>query len=140
MRALLARGDRVRVTVRPRTRQDNLLGLDVEQVGCDILDRGQVRSAMAGVERVFHVAGQTSLRASPDALFRVNVEGTRIVMEEALRAGVERVVHTPSVAAIVKAKRATVIASRDPFPRDGARRRRIRRRWARCGSSAIPCG
>lgn len=104
-RALLARGDRVRVTVRSRTRQENLLGLDVEQVACDVLDRRQVRSAMVGVERVFHVAGHTSLRASADALFRVNVEGTRIVMEEALRAGVERVVHTSSVAAIGPAPR-----------------------------------
>jgi dihydroflavonol-4-reductase len=33
-------------------------------------------------------------------MFRVNVDGTRIVMDEALRAGVQRVVYTSSVAAI----------------------------------------
>ena len=60
---------------------------------------------MRGVTRVFHVAGLTSLRASADTLFRVNVDGTRIVLEEALRAGVERVVLTSSVAAIGPAPR-----------------------------------
>ena len=49
---------------------------------------------------MFHVAGLTSLRASRDELARVNVQGTRIVLEEALRAGVERAVYTSSVAAI----------------------------------------
>ena len=43
-----------------------------------------------------HVAA----RARGRALYRVNVEGTRIVLEECLRAGVERVVYTSSVAAI----------------------------------------
>ena len=62
---------------------------------------------MRGVTRVFHVAGLTSLRAGADTLFRVNVDGTRIVLEEALRAGVERVVHTSSVAAIGPAPRGT---------------------------------
>ncbi len=100
VRALLARGDEVRVTVRDRSRLDNLEGLDVETATADILDRRQVRRAMAGVERVFHVAGLTSLRASRETMFRINVEGTRIVLAEALRAGVERVVHTSSVAAI----------------------------------------
>lgn len=105
IRALLERGDAVRTTVRPRSRTDNLIGLDVEQVECDVLDRRQVRRAMRGVDRVFHVAGLTSLRASADLLFRINVEGTRVVMEEALRAGVERAVHTSSFVAIGPAER-----------------------------------
>ncbi len=99
-RALLARGDRVRVTVRPSSILENLEGLDVEQVECDVLDRRQVRRALRGVDRLFHCAGLTSLRASADTHFRVNVQGTRVVMEEALVAGVERVVHTSSFAAI----------------------------------------
>jgi dihydroflavonol-4-reductase len=99
-RALLARGDRVRVTVRPTSVLDNLAGLDAERVECDVLDRRQVRRALRGVDRVFHCAGTTSLRASEERHFRVNVQGTRIVCEEALVAGVERVVHTSSFAAI----------------------------------------
>jgi dihydroflavonol-4-reductase len=60
-----------------------------------------VRRALKGVERVFHVAGRASLRPSEaEELFRVNVEGTRTLLEESLKAGVERVVYTSSVAAI----------------------------------------
>ena len=70
-----------------------------------MLDRRSVRRAMRGVQRVFHVAGLTSLRASADTTFAVNVGGTRIVLEEALRAGVARVVHTSSVAAVGPAPR-----------------------------------
>ena len=55
---------------------------------------------MRGVDRVFHVAGTTSLTLPRERAFAVNVEGTRIVLEEALRADVGRVVYTSSVAAI----------------------------------------
>jgi dihydroflavonol-4-reductase len=66
-----------------------------------VLDRPAVRRAMKGVDRVFHLAGLVSMRpADDDRLFDVNVGGTRIVLEEALRAGVERVVYTSSVAAV----------------------------------------
>ena len=61
-------------------------GLDVHQVRADILDRRAVRRAMAGVERVFHVAGTTDLRASRVRVFSIAVEGTRIVLKEALQA------------------------------------------------------
>ncbi len=99
-RLLVERGDRVRVTVRDRSRLDNLEGLDVERVTCDVLDRRAVRRALRGADRLFHIAGMTSLRANRETVFRVNVQGTRTVLEEALRAGVERVVHVSSVAAI----------------------------------------
>ncbi len=104
-RLLVERGDRVRVTVRPLSRVEQLEGLDVEQVRADVLDRASMRRALRGVTRVFHVAGLTSLRAGADTLFRVNVDGTRIVLEEALRANVERAVLTSSVAAIGPAPR-----------------------------------
>ena len=104
-RALVERGDQVRVAVRGTSRTDNLEGLEAERVVCDVLDRRSVRRALKGAERLFHVAGLTSLRAPRDRLIAVNVTGTRIVMEEALRAEVQRVVHTSSVAAVGPAPR-----------------------------------
>jgi dihydroflavonol-4-reductase len=104
-RLLVARGDAVRVLVRERSPRDELDGLEVELAYGDVLDRASVRRAMRGVQRLFHVAGITSLRASADRVFAVNVGGTRIVLEEALRAGVARVVHTSSVAAVGPAVR-----------------------------------
>ena len=82
LRLLLERGDTVRATVRVGSNLERLEGLDVECVTCDIFDRQAVRRAMRGVTRVFHVAGVTSLRADSDALFRINVEATRVVLDD----------------------------------------------------------
>jgi dihydroflavonol-4-reductase len=114
-RLLVARGDAVRVLVRERSPRDELDGLDVELAYGDVLDRASVRRAMRGVQRLFHVAGITSLRASADRVFAVNVGGTRIVLEEALRAGVARVVHTSSVAAVGPAVRGSTADEEQVF-------------------------
>ncbi len=53
----------------------------------DINEPRAMRRALRGVDRVFHVAGLTSLRASAEKLHAINVEGTRNVLEECLRAG-----------------------------------------------------
>lgn len=118
-RLLVERGDDVRITVRDRSRLDNVADLDVQRVTCDVTDRRAVRRALTGVDRVFHAAGSTKLRVGLEELFRVNVQGTRVVLEEALRAGVERVVHTSSVAAIGPAERGSTADERQPFSAGG---------------------
>ena len=100
-RLLVERGDDLRLTLRPSSKDENIRDLDVERVECDVRDRRAVRRALKGVDRVFHVAGFASLRpAEAEELFDVNVEGTRTVLEECLRVDVERVVYTSSVVAI----------------------------------------
>jgi dihydroflavonol-4-reductase len=115
-RALVARGDDVRATVRATSRLEPLNALDVETVVADVTDRRAVRRALRGITRVFHVAGTTNLRMSADDLFRINVQGTRTVLEECLRAGVERVVHTSSVGAVGPAPPHGAVDERTTFP------------------------
>lgn len=114
-RALVERGDTVRVAVRHASPLDNLQDLAAEIVTADILDRRAMRRVLKNVDRVFHVAGANSLRAGSDALFRTNVDGTTIVMSEALRAGVERVVHTSSIGAIGPAPRGSTADESQSF-------------------------
>jgi dihydroflavonol-4-reductase len=114
-RALLERGDDLRLTVRAESRMDNLAGLDVEVVRCDALDRRAVRRALRDVDRVFHGVGLTSLRASARRLEEVNVQATRVVLDECLRAGVERVTCTSSVAAIGPAVSGSTADEASPF-------------------------
>src|SRR3954447_18651905 len=116
-RLLVERGDDVRVIVRETTRLGNLDELEVERVTADIHDRAALRKALKGVERVFHAAGLANLRASSDELWHANVEGTRVVLEEALKAGVERAVVTSSVAAVGPAPRGSTADEQQPFPR-----------------------
>jgi dihydroflavonol-4-reductase len=99
-RALVARGDDVRVAVRASSSRDALAGLGVRVVTADVTDRRSMRRALRGVQRVFHAAGTTSLRLEAEAVFRLNALGTRTVLEAALAEGVERAVHVSSVAAI----------------------------------------
>ena len=99
-RLLVERGDEVIVTTRPQSKLGSLADLPLKVVEADVCDRHAVRRAMRGADRVFHLAGTTNLRLSRAQTFAVNLEGTRIVLEEALRAGVERLVYTSSAAAV----------------------------------------
>jgi dihydroflavonol-4-reductase len=100
-RKLVAAGFQVRALVRPGGHRFHLDGLDLEFVGGDIRDAESVRRAMAGIRYVFHVAADYRLWArDPREIFAANVDGTRIIMQEAKRAGVDRVVYTSSVATL----------------------------------------
>jgi dihydroflavonol-4-reductase len=99
--ALIRRGDSVRVLRRANSGLLTLEGLPVEHVVGDILDPQTVECAVQGCDWVFHVAGLSSYwRAKREEIYRVNVDGTRTVLDTCLRAGVQRVVYTSSVAAI----------------------------------------
>ena len=116
VRALAERGDHLRVLLRRGSSLDHLSDLEIERTGGDVTDRRAVRRAMQGIDRVFHLAGTTSMRPqNRDAVFELNVKGTRIVLEEALAAEVERVVHTSSVAAIGPARARGTADESQPF-------------------------
>ena len=101
VRAFLAAGYPVRTLVRTASPRSNLAELEIESLDGDICDANSVARAMAGVRYVAHAAADYRLWArDPDAIVRTNVEGTRTVMQAALRAGVERVVYTSSVATL----------------------------------------
>lgn len=104
-RALAGRGDELRFLGRRGSNFEHLSDLEFERVTGDITDRRAVRRAMKGAERVFHIAGSTSMRAGDrERVFEVNVTGTRNVVEEAMRAEVGQVVHTSSAGAIGPAR------------------------------------
>ncbi len=98
--AVRARGHDVQVLVRPSSPRTNLDPRDTVREG-DLLDRASLAAALKGARFLFHAAADYRLWArNPEEIVRNNVEGTRLVMMEALRAGVERVVYTSSVATL----------------------------------------
>jgi dihydroflavonol-4-reductase len=100
-RALIARGLRVRVLMRPTSPTTNVADLDAEPVPGDMRDEASMRTAMKGVRYFFHVAADYRLWARDmEEIVRNNREGTRTVMEAALAEGVEKVVYTSSVATL----------------------------------------
>jgi dihydroflavonol-4-reductase len=97
---LVARGHDVAAILRPQTPPGALADLPITVLRADVRDRRAVRRALKGAESLFHLAGTTNLAAPRETIYALNVEGTRIVLEEALRAGIGRVVYTSSVAAV----------------------------------------
>jgi len=100
-RALLEAGQDVRVLARPTSDRRNLADLSVSVAEGSMEDAPSLRRAVAGCRYLFHVAADYRLWVpDPAPMFRVNVEGTRVLMVAALDAGVERVVYTSSVATL----------------------------------------
>jgi dihydroflavonol-4-reductase len=94
-RLLVERGERVRAMIRRNADPSPLAGLDVEIVRGDILDAGDAATAVADCTRVYHAAaGFLMWSRDPERdIIRPSVEGTRMVLEAAARAGVEKLVY-----------------------------------------------
>ena len=100
-RALLGGQWQVRVLVRRGSDRRNLKSLDVEVFEGDLTDSSSLERATQGCDGLFHVAADYRLGARDSKeLYRVNVEGTRNVLNAAQRSGVRRIVYTSSVATI----------------------------------------
>ncbi len=69
-------------------------GADVRGDWIDLSDRRRLRRAIAGCDAVFHLAALYSYEASPAEHERVNVAGTRVVVDLCGELGVRRLVHT----------------------------------------------
>jgi dihydroflavonol-4-reductase len=99
-RGLLAQGHQVRAFHRQASRLTTLEGLEVEHAIGDITEPDTLVKAMQGIEVVFHAAAQVGAPDDVRKMYSITVGGTRKVLEAALHAGVRRVVHTSSVAAL----------------------------------------
>ena len=100
-RALIGSGYNVRALLRKTSKRVNLAGLNVEIVEGDMCDAAAVARAIAGTRFLFHVAADYRLWARKrEEILVNNREGTRLLMQAALAAGVERVVYTSSVATL----------------------------------------
>src|SRR3954454_1832291 len=73
VRALLARGERVRVTIRSTSNLEALRDLDCERVLADVTDPRGMARAVDGATRVLHLAGSTHIRDDESSLSRSNV-------------------------------------------------------------------
>lgn len=95
-------GWQVRVLLRRSSSQRSLYGLDYEPFTGNVTDHASLLRAMQGCDAVFHAAGVVADYWQQDTryTYRVNVDGTRNVVEAALAVGVPRLVFTSSQAAL----------------------------------------
>jgi UDP-glucose 4-epimerase len=81
--------------------EHNLAGRQHEFIKASILDRDAVRQAVEGVDYIFHLAAMISVpesMAKPIDCDEINTKGTLILLEEAAKAGVKKLVLSSSAA------------------------------------------
>lgn len=95
VRALRRSGSKLPFFISPEVWQK------VSWVEGDVLDVVALQEGMAGVAAVVHSAAIVSFaKTHRDAMYQVNIEGTTNVVNLALEAGVQRLLHVSSVAAL----------------------------------------
>jgi dihydroflavonol-4-reductase len=100
-RQLVARGEDVRVIMRPSSTNRAVADLSLEYVTGDLRDPASVARAVEGAKRVFHVAADYRLWARrKQDIYDSNVGGTKNLLDAARRAGVGQFIYTSTVATI----------------------------------------
>lgn len=89
---------------------------NIEFVYGDILDYDVLEETMRDVDEVYHCAAVVSFDASDkNSLMRVNVEGTRNMVNAALQCGVKKFCHVSSIAALGRALEGETIDEESPW-------------------------
>ncbi len=118
VRRLLANGMDVRAFVLPGEVAPVLAGLPLECFTGDLLDADAVRRAVEGCALVFHCAAITDLWADAQIVRRVNVEGTRYVLDACIQAGVRRLIFVGSASSFQFGTRERPGDESGAFPRE----------------------
>lgn len=102
VRELLARGHEVRALILPVTATPTLDGLPIERQEGNLLDgEDALLAGMNGCDAVYHCAAITDLWAEAAVTWRVNVEGTRRVLEACLAASIKRLIFVGSASSFM---------------------------------------
>jgi len=106
---LLAQGKKVRA-IYNKTPLADFTAAQVEQVQCNILDVVGLEQVMQGIEQVYHCAAiVTFSKKRKRELFKINIEGTANIVNACIDAGVKKLVHVSSVAALGRIRENEVI-------------------------------
>lgn len=106
---LRSKGHNVRVVEKPGVVVSPLA--DVEVIHADIRDRAAIRQCMSGARYVYHLAANPNLWTRKRIHFhQTNFLGTVNVLDEAVAAGAERILHCSTESILTRANQLTAIA------------------------------
>lgn len=97
---ILRDGHAVIVLLKPGENADNLKGLDVRKLACDVLDKRTLVDACAGADIIYHLAARTDLDGTSLSDYDVNIRGTENVVAAAEIHGAKRLVFYSSMLAV----------------------------------------
>lgn len=102
----------------------------VEVVQGDIRDAAVVARAVEGVDVVYNNVAQVPLAKDEELLRTVNVDGTALLLQHCLRAGVGKVVHTSSSAVFGVPRSNPVLPTTVPSPAEAYGHAKLAAEWA----------
>jgi nucleoside-diphosphate-sugar epimerase len=111
---LVEKGEEVRALVRDTAKANNLKKLGVELCSGDLRDPASLFSAAQGVEIIYHCAGMVDEWGKKESFYEANVEGTKNLLEAALKNGC-KVVHTSSLTVLAVHKSPQPIDETFPY-------------------------
>lgn len=90
---LVARGEKVRVLIRPTSKVAHLESLKVELIYGDLNNLSSLRKAIQNIERVYHCAALAADWGTWERFRSTNVTGVHNLLEAALKTGVKKFIH-----------------------------------------------
>lgn len=109
------KANKIRVLVPPGETMEPLRGTFVETAVCDVTDYASVLESIRGADVVFHLAGIVSIvNGMHDLLQRVNVQGTKNILDAARECAIPKVVYVSSVHAFTEPPEGREINEKTP--------------------------
>jgi dihydroflavonol-4-reductase len=106
----------VKLLTRPTSDLQNVVGLDVEVSVGDLLDENGLIEALRGCTVLYHVAAfYSTAEADSQKMYEVNVRGTKTILRAALKAGLQRAVHTSTIGTIGQPMDGSLATEETPF-------------------------
>lgn len=122
VRALLDKGEEVRVFLLPGEPTDSLDGLHYQTARGNIMDVKSLAKAFQGADYVIHLTGIISITPGhKKELEEINVQGTKNVISACLRAEVKRMVYVSSIHAFVEPPKKEYITEDSPVIPEGVK-------------------
>lgn len=116
IRSLVADGVEVTALARSQSAADAVQKLGALPARGDLDDESMLRTRMTGCDVVYHAAAHTQEWGPVDDFIRVNVEGTRKLLEAARAAKVRRFLHVSTEAALCGGAPMVQLDERTPYP------------------------
>ncbi len=97
-KALVEKNYNVKALVRKNSNRENLEKLNIQFIEGDLADPDSIKGKIKDTDIVFHIAALYRQEGiSKDMFTKVNLEGTRLMLDEAVTSGVKRFVHCSTV-------------------------------------------
>jgi nucleoside-diphosphate-sugar epimerase len=97
-KALLEKNYNVKALVRKNSNREKLEKMDIQFIEGDLADPDSIKGKIKDTDIVFHIAALYRQEGvSKDMFTKVNLEGTRIMLDESIASGVKRFVHCSTV-------------------------------------------